>query len=53
MAFVQDDVVPQDAAAFWRLQAEGVLLVLMLVNVCKDDQAHQASTSSLSTWLAR
>jgi hypothetical protein len=25
----------------------------MLVNVCKDDQAHQASTSSLSPWLTR
>jgi hypothetical protein len=35
VAFIEDDVVPQDAAALWRLQAEGVLLVLMLVNVCK------------------
>jgi hypothetical protein len=39
---VQDDIVPQDAAALWRLQAEGVLLILMLINVC-NEQRHTMS----------
>lgn len=34
MPLVQNDVVPQDAAARWRLRAQRVLLVLMLINVC-------------------
>jgi hypothetical protein len=43
VTFIEDDVVPQDAAALWRLQAEGVLLILMLIYICKDNSNNMAT----------
>jgi hypothetical protein len=33
---IQDDVVPQDATALRRLQAEGVFFILSLISICRN-----------------
>lgn len=56
VSFIQDYVVPQDAAPWWRVWAQRVLLILGLVSICdtqhgtpRHSTARHSAQSSVKT----